>query len=64
MARIVKVHLKSTSPISFSRGYQVEKLDREGDDAYETRTWRNRLHVNEEGNVFIPPMAFKLFEAV
>ena len=34
-------------------------MDKEGADAYERRTWRNRMHVNEDGFVFIPPMALK-----
>jgi hypothetical protein len=53
--------LKSTSPISFGRYYaqDVPKKDKEGYGDYEERTWRNRLHVGEDGSVFIPPFAFK-----
>ncbi len=51
--------LESTSPYSQSKFYQTEKLPKERPDDYEARTWRDRLHVNEEGKVFIPPMAFK-----
>jgi len=53
------VTLKSISPYSQSRGHFTEKLNREAPDDYEKRTWRERLHANERGNVFIPPMAFK-----
>ena len=51
--------LKSTSPYSQSRHYEVPTLPKEGKDKYEERTWRERLHTDENGNVFIPPMAFK-----
>ncbi len=51
--------LESLSPYSQSRGYEVPKLDKESSGDYEERTWRERIHVNEDGQVFIPPMAFK-----
>ena len=53
------VTLTSVSPYSQSRHYSVPKLDKESAADYEARTWRNRLHSNESGNVIIPPMAFK-----
>lgn len=55
----VKALLKSVSPYSQSRHYETPKLDKENPRDYEERTWRGRMHVNEDGNVFIPPMAFK-----
>jgi hypothetical protein len=51
--------LKGISPISFSRAIQSPKGTGEGHDAYEERTWRERLHVDIKGEVFIPPMALK-----
>jgi hypothetical protein len=51
--------LKSASPYSQSRYYYTEKLDKENHADYEKRTWRDRLHANKDGFVFIPPMAFK-----
>jgi len=51
--------LKSVSPYSQSRHYTVDKLEKELARDYEARTWRERLHVTENGNVFIPPMSFK-----
>jgi hypothetical protein len=55
----VIAHLKSTSPYGQSRHYVVPKLEKESSANYEARTWRNRLHTDEDDNVFIPPMAFK-----
>ena len=52
-------HLKSTSPISFSRYHGTPKRDRESDQDYEERTWRERLHTDAKGNVLIPLFAFK-----
>ena len=50
-------------PYSQSKHYEVEKLDKESSDAYERRTWRERLHCEEDekdnGRVLIPPMSFK-----
>lgn len=51
--------LSSVSPYSQSKHYEVEKLPREGHSDYEKRTWRNRMHKDKDGAVFIPPMAFK-----
>jgi hypothetical protein len=36
----------------------VPALEKENNDAYEKRTWRNRMHV-VDGEVVIPPMALK-----
>lgn len=57
--RTIITHLKSVSPYSQSKHYSVEKLPKEIAKDYEMRTWRNRMHVDKDGNVFIPPMAFK-----
>jgi len=53
------VKLRSVSPYSQSKHYTTEKLPKELAKDYEARTWRDRLHVNKDGNVFIPPMSFK-----
>lgn len=53
------VTLESVSPYSQSRPHDTPKLEKEGANDYEKRTWRNRLHINDDGNVFIPPMSFK-----
>ncbi len=57
--RTIKVNISGVSPYSQSRPIQSPKQDRETSDAYEERTWRERLHVLPDGQVFIPPMAFK-----
>ena len=54
--------LESVSPYSQSRHYDESDapfLEKESKPDYEMRTWRERLHVNGDGQVFIPPMAFK-----
>ena len=53
------VTLESVSPYSQSRYHNSPKLEKEQAQDYEERTWRNRLNVNTDGYVFIPPMAFK-----
>lgn len=54
--------LKSVAPYSQSRSYsqEIEKEPKETHDDYENRTWRNKCHTTPDGNVFIPPMAFKM----
>ena len=52
-------HLKSISPYSQSRFHDAEKLPKENSQDYEERCWRGRLHVNDDGFVYMPPMAFK-----
>lgn len=51
--------LKSVSPYSQSRHYVVDKLPKEIAKDYEARTWRERLHRDESGIVYIPAMSFK-----
>ncbi len=57
--RIAKCLLESLSAYSQSRKFQSHKNSGELDDAFERRAWRERMHVTEDGRVFIPPMAFK-----
>ncbi len=56
--KLAIAHLKSTTPYSQSRYYSVEKLSKELSGDYEARTWRERCHVNKDGNIVIPPMQF------
>ncbi len=50
--------LKSISPYSQGRHHETLKKDKESHYDYEERTWRERLHYNKQGNIFIPPMQF------
>ena len=59
MKRVI-VKLRSVSPYSQSKHYDVEKLEKEKPADYEKRTWFNRQHWDKEGIVFIPAMAFKI----
>ena len=56
---VCSAKLVGTAPISFSRAIQSKQNTGESHDAYEDRTWRERLHVGSDGGVFIPPMAIK-----
>lgn len=53
------VTIRGVSPYSQSKHYTTEKLAKENAKDYEARTWRDRLHVTDNGSVFIPPMSFK-----
>lgn len=52
-------HLSSVSPYSQSRHHMTEKPEKETHADFEKRIWREKLHANKDGFVFIPPMAFK-----
>ena len=51
--------LESLTPYSQSRYHGTPKLNKELPNAYEERTWRERLHIGADGHVFMPQMAFK-----
>lgn len=55
------VELEGISPYSQARHYatEVPKLEKESGADYEKRTWRNKLHTDKNGQVYIPPMALK-----
>ena len=55
----IVAELKSASPYSQSAPIQSDKNTGEASDAFEERTWKERLHVDENGMVFVPPMAIK-----
>ncbi len=57
--KTARVKLVSESPYSQSRYHSTDKLSKELHKDYELRTWRNKLNVNQDGHVFIPPMALK-----
>lgn len=52
--------LKSVSTYSQGKYHNTPFKKKESHADHEERTWREKLHVNEHGNVFIPPMQFKL----
>lgn len=56
--KLAIAELKSTSPYSQSRFYNAEKLPKELPKDYEERTWKERCHVTDKDQLFIPPMAF------
>jgi hypothetical protein len=59
--RRVKVYLENIpgSPYSQSAKHDTPFLDREQHDAWEQRTWRNKMTTNKDDVVCVPAMAFK-----
>ena len=53
--------IASVCPYFQSRSYEREypKPQKEGHDAYESRTWMYRTHVNDDGQLIIPAEAFQ-----
>lgn len=56
--KIAVCKLKSTSAYSQSRPMAQEKPENETHEEMDLRMWRGRMHVTEDGQVFIPPMSF------
>lgn len=66
--RVATAELESISPYSQSKHYSTDEVpmmgrstgtETENKADYEKRTWRERCHVDGDGFLFIPPMAFK-----
>lgn len=55
----VTTKLRSIAPYSQSKKIQSERDRKETHADHEKRCWRERLHQNEKGEVYIPPMALK-----
>ncbi len=51
--------LIGTSPYSQSKVIETPKSAKETHDDHEMRTWRERMHVDGNGEVFIPPNVLK-----
>lgn len=60
MPKTAIARLRAVSPYSQSRAHETPKTSKETPDVYEQRTWREKAHFNEKGEVFIPPMSFKM----
>jgi hypothetical protein len=63
--KTLEVDLEGISPLSFSRDHREPKKEsksgapQETADEYEQRTWPAKLHVMDDGQIYIPPMAIK-----
>lgn len=57
--KTVRAKLRSVSPYSQSRPVSTVKPSGKSNDAHEEETWREKIHSDSKGMVFIPPMAFK-----
>ena len=51
--------LESAGPLSMSKAITSIKATGEAHDAFELRTWRERMHVDDNGEIYIPPNALK-----
>ena len=59
MLRTVVTSLEGISPYSQSQKIRTPREQRETSADHEKRCWKERCHVNADGRIFIPPMAFK-----
>ena len=59
MAYKVECDLVGATPFSFSAPVRTPKEPKEPAAEHEKRVWRERIHRNDAGEAFIPPMALK-----
>jgi hypothetical protein len=61
MAKVIicEMDLVGKSPLGFNAPLRSEKEEGESPDDHDERCWRERLHVDGEGIVYIPAMALK-----
>lgn len=53
------VRLESVSILSMSKAHTEKKMKGESDADFEARTWREKLHYDKSGEVFIPASMLK-----
>lgn len=58
--KTVVAHLKGVSPYSQSKPIVSGKETGEAHDDFEKRTWKERIHSDQSGEVFVPAPAIKL----
>jgi len=56
---VVEADLESAGPLMFGKKFVSERAEGETSMAFEERCWRERMHVNERGDVYIPAIALK-----
>jgi len=54
-----KLTIEGISPYSQSRFHDPQKIGKETNDDMEKRTWKDRVHVGDDGAPFMPPMSLK-----
>lgn len=57
--KTLTVTLIGKSPYQQGRYHETAKLEKEGHDDYEKRTWREKSHCDAKGQVYIPPQSVK-----
>jgi hypothetical protein len=56
--KIAVASIEIVTPYCQSRYHETPKLNKELSGDYERRTWRERLHVEDDGQIVVPGMAF------
>jgi hypothetical protein len=55
----VLIEVEGITPLSFGKHHDAPELNNEKDKDYEKRTFREKLHANESGELYVPDMMFK-----
>lgn len=60
--QVATAYIIGETPLLFGKQIDQERIPKEPKethDTYEKRTWRERVHSNKDGNLFVPARAFK-----
>lgn len=52
------IKLRGVTPVTFGKFHQTPKLEKELADDFERRTWKEKAHYTEDGNVKLPGIMF------
>jgi len=55
--RTATIKVTAMTPYSQSKALKEEKKRAESYEAFETRVWKDRMHVDSDGHVFVPPVS-------
>lgn len=59
LADRIELDIEGITPISFGKAFTSERKPSEDHDTFERRCWREKCHVDSDGNVIVPPIMFK-----
>lgn len=57
--KIYTVKITGKSTLSFGKYVQEQKKEKEKPGDYELRTWREKMHYDSKGIIYVPPMMLK-----
>lgn len=57
--KVYRCTIEGITPLCYGKYHTTKRKDKESHADYERRTWKEKLHYDQEGQVYIPSLAFK-----